>query len=258
MKCLNINGAMAIFNPDFLFSQPWLIFVAMFQVWMIVDAIRRSEWVWAVFLFIFPGLTGVLYFFLVYRSAAPLATQGFELPGAQSRHRIKELQSQIHLLDKAHHHLELADVYFRKGDFKKAEASYRASIERDAEDKDARAHLGQCLLRLGRPEEARALLEQVCREDQRHDYGYTLMAYAESLMALKQTDAAIAVWKQVLQEHSYARARVQLAELYILTGKNDLAQNDLREVLNDDVHAPAFQRRRDRVWIRRAKRLKRG
>ena len=42
----------------------------------------------------------MLYFFLVYR-AAPSATQGFELPGANDRRRIKQLQAQIHHLDKA-------------------------------------------------------------------------------------------------------------------------------------------------------------
>jgi hypothetical protein len=29
----------------------------------------------------------------------------------------------------------------------------------------------------------------------------------------------------------------------------------LREVIADDIHAPTFQRRRDRVWVRRAKSL---
>jgi len=29
----------------------------------------------------------------------------------------------------------------------------------------------------------------------------------------------------------------------------------VREVIADDAHAPAFQRKRDRVWVRRAKAL---
>ncbi len=69
------------------------------------------------------------------------------------------------------------------------------------------------------------------------------------------TDAALAVWRQVLENHSYARARVQLAELYLTTNQPDLAQAQLREVLSDDAHAPAFQRKRDRVWLRKAKKL---
>ena len=83
------------------------------------------------------------------------------------------------------------------------------------------------------------------------------MALAETYAALKETEKAIAVWKQVLDQHSYARARYQIAELYVATGKRDLAGRQLEELLADDIHAPAFQRRRDRVWVRRAKRLRR-
>jgi len=35
------------------------------------------------------------------------------------------------------------------------------------------------------------------------------------------------------------------------------ARAELQDVLADDPHAPAFQRRRDRVWVRRAKGLMR-
>ena len=81
------------------------------------------------------------------------------------------------------------------------------------------------------------------------------MALAETLTALGEIDAAIVLWKQVLDDHSYARARVQLADLYARKKQADLARAELQEVLTDDVHAPAFQRKRERVWVRRAKRL---
>ena len=60
------------------------IVVGIFWLWMLVDAIRRGEWLWVVFMVIFSGLTAVFYFFLVYRATAS-ATQGFELPGASRR-----------------------------------------------------------------------------------------------------------------------------------------------------------------------------
>lgn len=221
---------------------------------MFIDAIRRREWFWALFIWLFPIVNSALYFFLVYRGA-PSATRGFELPGAHDRRRIKQLQAQIHHLDKAHHHLQLADIYFQHGKLEKAEASYRASLERDGQDPDARAHFGQCLLRQKRPADARPLLEGVVKENPKHDYGYTLMALAETYTALGEKDAALRIWKQVTENHSYPRAKVQLAELYIANGQSELARTELQDVVSDDVHAPAFQRRRDRVWIRRAKRL---
>jgi tetratricopeptide (TPR) repeat protein len=234
-------------------SLPGLLLLT-FQVWMFVDALRRGEYLWAVFIFLFPVLNAVLYYFCVYRGA-PSVTRGFELPGAHSRRRIKELEAQIHHLDKAHHHSQLGDLYFQRGKLEKAEQCYRAALERDPGDLDTRAHLGQCLLRQKKPAEARPLMAQVCTEDPKHDYGHSLMALAETQGALGELENAVATWQRVLQKHSYARARVQLAELYQATREPERAAAELHEVLADDAHAPAFQRKRDHIWVRRAKAL---
>jgi hypothetical protein len=243
-------------SVDYWLSNPWWGLVSLFQLWMLVDAIRRREWIWAFFILVGWGISALFYYFAVYREA-PSATRGFELPGAFDRRRIKQLQAQIHYLDKAHHYSQLGDLYFQQGKLEKAEGCYRSALERDAEDIDTRAHLGQCLLRQKRPAEARPLLEGVVAENPKHDYGYSQMALAETLTALGESDAALALWQQVTDSHSYPRAKVQLAELYLARNQPDLARGEVREVLADDAHGPAFQRKRDRVWVRRAKGLMR-
>src|SRR5215472_16869432 len=201
-------------NCDYWLRSPWVIIMSLFQLWMLIDAIRRREWIWALFIFIGFGISALFYYLAVYR-AAPSATRGFELPGAHDRRRIKELQAQIHHLDKPHHYSQLGDIYFQQGKLEKAENCYRAAMQRDAQDIDTRAHLGQCLLRENKPAEARPLLEGVIAENPKHDYGYTMMALAETLKALGDTEGALATWKQVTENHSYPRAKVQLAELYL-------------------------------------------
>jgi hypothetical protein len=248
-----------LLNIDFLIHHIWLLVVVAFEVWMLVDAVRRQEWLWAVFIvigfFFGLGITAVFYFFFVYRAAAPSATHGFELPGAQSRKRIKELQAQIHHIGNAYHHFQLGDVYFQRGNLVEAEKCYRAALQRDATDIDTRAHLGQCLVRLNRPAEARPFLESVMHEKPDHDYGHTMMALAETLTALGETDNALQYWQHITQNHSYPRAKVQLAELYLAKNQPELARAEVKDVVSDDQHAPAFQRKRDRVWVRRAKNL---
>src|SRR3989449_181168 len=222
---------------EYWLTNPWLPLVSLFSLWMLIDAIRRREWIWALFIFVGFGFSAVFYYFAVYR-AAPSATRGFELPGSWDRRRIKELQAQIYHLDKAHHHSQLGDIYFQHGKLQPAEACYRAALERDPQDIDTRAHLGQCLLRQKRPAEARPLLEGVVAENPKHEYGYSLMALAENLTALGETDAALNIWKQVTENHSYPRAKVQLAELYLARNQADLARSEVQEVLADDAHAP--------------------
>lgn len=248
------DAAMAeVYHAQSWFYLGGAALLGLFNLWMIVDAIRRREWVWLIILVIFPGISTLWYFFYIFRDSP--ATRGFELPGAHNRRRIKELQAQIYHLDKAHHHSKLGDVYFQQGKLQLAEACYRAALERDVQDLDTRAHLGQCLLRQKRAAEAKPLLQGVLRENPKHDYNHTAMAYAETLTALGETGDALKSWQYVVANNSYPRAKVQLAELYLATGQADLARAELKDVLAEDPHAPVFQRRRDRIWVNRARSL---
>ena len=232
----------------------FVIVVFSFTAWMFVHALRNGDYLWAAFIFFFSGFSALLYFFMVYRASGagnPMA--GFELPGAADRRQIKRLQADIHHLDKPHHHLQLADIYFSQGKLDQAEASYRAAYERDPKDDDIRAHLGNCLVRRGKPQEALPLLESVCAQNPKHDYGYTLMTLAETQAATGRIDQALATWRQVLSLYGYPRARVQYANLLIQKKEYAEAREHLEEVINDAPYATQFQRKREAVWFNRAK-----
>jgi hypothetical protein len=251
-----MSGVFNLLDPN-AWRNPIVLLGAAFTLWMIIDAIRQQEYLWAVIMFFFPLISPILYFFFVYlgrpSSRSPSATAGFELPGTFNRNRIKELQGQIHHLDKAHHHAELGDIYFQQGKLKEAEQCYRNAIERDSSDPDFQAHLGQCILRQDRPEEALPLLEKIISENPKHDYGHTMMAYAETLTQLGQKDAALLAWQRVLENNSYARARVQLARLHLERGEHDLAKKELTDFLADEAYGASFQKKLDKPWVRQAK-----
>jgi hypothetical protein len=224
-----------------------------FTAWMFMSAIRNGDYLWAVFIFFFSGLSALLYFFLVYRASGggnPMA--GFELPGAADRRQIKRLQADIHHLDKPHLHLQLADIYFSQGKLDQAEESYRAAYERDPKDEDIRAHLGNCLARRDKAQEALPLLEGVFAQNPKHDYGYTAMTLAETQAATGQIDQALATWRQVLSLYGYPRARVQFAELLVKKKEYAEARKSLEEVINDAPYVTKFQRKREAVWFKRA------
>jgi FimV-like protein len=241
-------------DPIQAFKNPVFLVLFLFNTWMFIDAIRQREYMWAAFIFVFPVINAILYYFWIYRASRPLNAPTFELPGAGQRRRIKELQAQIHHLDKAHHHSQLADIYFAQGKLADAEKEYLLSLERDSEDVDTIAHYGQCLLRLGRPNEAKPVLEKVVKDNPQHEYGNSLMMYAETLGALGEKDAAIQAWRQVLEHHGYARAKVNLAKLLIERGDKEGARRELQEVIADAGHGPAFQRKREKGWAKEAAR----
>jgi hypothetical protein len=250
-----MRGLLDILSNPALLANPVFLLIAAFQIWMLIDAARRGEWIWFAFMFIFPLINPILYYFLVYRASQPINAPTFELPGSATRRRIKELEDQIHHLDKAHHHAQLADIYFSQGKLKQAETEYLAALERDAEDIDTRAHYGQCLLRLNRAQEALPILAKVIQENAQHEYGQSMMMYAETLSALGQKDAALAAWRKVLEHHTYSQARVQFAELLSEKGDMENARRELNEVIADAGHGPAFQRKRERAWVNKAKSL---
>ena len=132
-----------------LLANPFSLAITVFQIWMFIHAVRNREWIWAVLIFVGWGLTSFWYYLMVYRSSVS-SVSGFELPGAQSRKRIRELQAQIHHIGNALHYFQLGDVYFQKGQFAEAEKCYREALQREPNDIDVRAHLGQCLVRLKR------------------------------------------------------------------------------------------------------------
>jgi len=223
-----------------------------FAGWGLVSAFRFRAWIWIPIQLALPVVGACLYFFFhLHRHA----DSGFELPGAADKQRLGRVLEDLARLDKAHLHAQKGDIYHAMGKLDAALAAYRAAYERDARDLDIRAHLGATLVRLGQAAEARPLLEGVVAEKPRHDHGHTMMALAEAQAALGETEAAIATWKQVLAGNSYGRARVQLAELYVAKGETAAARALLEKVLEDDASSPDFHRKREAVWVARARKL---
>ena len=82
-----------------------------------------------------------------------------------------------------------------------------------------------------------------------------MMALAETFAALGESERALSLWKQVTENHAYPRARVQYAEMLIARNELEAARGVLTDIIEDDPHAPAHQRKRDRVWTRKARSL---
>lgn len=225
-------------------------------IWMFIDAIKREQWLWVVFLILFPPLNTVLYFLLVYLRSGGGAV--FSFPGSADRRRIRELEQKILHLDNAHHYHELADLFFKQRKYSEAEKNYRAALDRAPDDEDTEAHLGRTLLALRRPAEARGYLENVCLGNPKHDYGDTLIALGECLTQLGERESAIGIWERAIEHHSFAQPRVRLAETLAESGASGGRARALQlveGVLNEEALTPEFQRRQELEWIHRARKL---
>lgn len=243
-------------NLSALWSNPLMLIFWLFALWMLVDAFRQEQWMWVLFIIIFPLINAPLYYFLVYRQHG--GGISFSIPGSADRKRIKELEQQIHHLDKAHHYFELADILYRQGDYAEAEKNYVASLERESDDIDARAHLGHCLMAQKRYGEAKDRFEDVCMEDPKHEYGRSLIALGECMTELGELDSAIDIWEQAITQNSYAQPRIRLAEALLRDGaeeKKIRARQLVEDVLREETLTPEFQRKQEAEWVNRARKL---
>ena len=240
-----------------LLRNPLGLLFLVFALWMVVGAIQREEWLWLFFIVLFPIINAPLYYFFSYRHRGGGGAGTLFLGGAE-RKRVQELKQQIHHLDKAHMHLELADIYLRQQKFNLAEEHYQASLEREPEDMDAKAHYGRCLMYLKRFGEARSFLEDVCMADPKHDYGASLIALGECEIELGQKDTAMSLFERAMENNSYAQPRVRLAELYLESEdqeKRDRARQLVEDVLREETLTPAYQQKQEAEWTRRARKL---
>ena len=46
-------------DPAAFLTNPVVLIILAFQIWMFVDALRREEWLWAAFIFLFPLINAI-------------------------------------------------------------------------------------------------------------------------------------------------------------------------------------------------------
>ena len=78
---LRIVGMLGLIHDLMQLSleNPLLLIGAAFQLWMMVDALRREEWIWAACILFFSVFSAVFYYFMVYRTQAS-ASGGWRSP----------------------------------------------------------------------------------------------------------------------------------------------------------------------------------
>jgi hypothetical protein len=222
-----------------------------FSALMSFDAYRRQpDHYWAWIVLIFPPFSAITYFVLFL---LPRLWGHRSISQGWYTHRdIRELQREIHQLDKAYHHSRLADVYRKHGRWSDARKSYEAALQRDPESFEAKARLGYALLELNEPQNALPYLEDSLAKDEGYDYGDLLLQTARCHKRLGNLDRARELYAKVTSKYSYAQARLEYAELLDFLGEEEEALKLLEKIVSDAKFAPAIQKRRDRTAVSQA------
>jgi hypothetical protein len=213
---------------------------------------KRPETFW-LFIIIFLGAPGALAYFLVegidYRSV------NRSLHGPSRRRRIHELQALIRDNPSAGNYEELGELLLTERRYAEARAAFDAALAQRTDSIDPFYRRGMAEFELGDYAAAIADLERVVKEQPKYDYSRARCVLAQSLARAGRTAEAETAFDTLVASTTSAEATVSAAEFYAERGRTREARELAETLLARRATMPAYQKRRDRVFLRRATKL---
>ena len=224
--------------------------IGAFQVWMLVDSIRRrSSFIWKLLIFLIP-LAAIIYFFVFKLPELTGRRPAASRPSGPTLEELSELARQTPSeLNK----LTYADRLAELSRFPEAIGRYRDVLRLNRDSKEALHGLARALLSLGRPREAVEELATLMElEPEFRDYTAAL-DYAEALWQSGQQEDTIGLLTGLVSVTKRINHRLALAHYSKERGDSITARNELDLALSEFASLPESQRKREQRWADRAR-----
>jgi hypothetical protein len=231
----------------FLFF-PWGIIL---QAVAIVHFIRRRPdgyWLWIIIFF--GGLGALIYFAAEVIPDAGLLRQSFKV--FPRRKRIRELESAIYDNPSAGNYEELADLYLEEGHYARARQCYDKAISVRTDSPDPFYRRGIAEIKLGDFAAAVADLEQVVAKDSAYDFHLAAALLAHAYANTGQPEKAEALFREVTKISTASETYYNYATFLAAQKRTDEARQWAQRILDKKPNMPAYLRRRERPWFRKA------
>jgi hypothetical protein len=168
------------------------------------------------------------------------------------RRRIHELEAAIRDNPSAGNYEELGLLYLDDGDFAKARACYDRSIAQRTDSVDPFYRRGVAEVELGDFAAAVPDLERAIESDPSYDFhrgvGLLAHAYAET----GQAEKAGKLFEQATKISTSSETYYNYALFLHAQGRGDEAREWAQKILDKRATMPGYQKRRERVWFRKA------
>jgi hypothetical protein len=221
------------------------------QAVAIVHFIRRRPDTYWIFIILFLGWIGALVYIVaeVIPDAGLLRTSFQAFP---RRRRIREIETAILDNPSAGNYEELGLLYLDDGDFAKARGCYDRSISQRSDSVDPFYRRGVAEVELGDFAAAVPDIERAVAADPNYDFhravGLLAHAYAQTGQAAK----AEALFQQATKISTSSETYYNYATFLHAQGRTEEARQWAQKILDQRRAMPGYQRRRERVWFRKA------
>jgi hypothetical protein len=228
---------------------PWGLLL---QAAAVLHFIRRRPDTYWLYIIVFLGPIGAVVYLLI--EAVPdagLLGQSFRV--FPRRKRINALEIAILDNPSAGNYEELGDLYMDDGRLQRAREAYDKAIAARSTTLDCFYRRGICALELGDVAAALPDLERVMREDPDHDFLRAAGLLARAYALTGEKEKAETLFRRATATSTLSETYLNYADLLAGEGRNAEAREWAGKVLSKQATMPAYLRRRERPWFRRAR-----
>jgi hypothetical protein len=221
------------------------------QAVAIVHFIRRRPDTYWIFVILFLGWVGALIYIVaeVIPDAGLLRTSFQAFP---RRRRIRELEGAILDNPSAGNYEELGLLYLDNRDFSKARGCYDRSISQRSDSVDPFYRRGVAEVELGDFAAAVPDIERAVAADPNYDFHRAVGLLAHAYAETGRTEKADALFRQATKTSTSSETYYNYAAFLQKQGRTDEARQWAQKILDQRRAMPSYQRRRERVWFRKA------
>jgi len=232
---------------------PWGVIL---QVIAIVHFVRRRPenfWIWIIF---FGGAISATAYILV-EMLPDLGLMRHSMKGFSRRSRIRRLRLMVIENPSAGNYEELGDLLLEEKKYREARDCFDHALGQRTDHIDPFYRRGIAAFELGDAAAALPDLERTVKTDPKYDYSRARLFYARALAALGRTDEATAVFQTLVESSGTTEALCFAAEHFAQHGRKEDARALVDRISARKRTMPAYQKRRERPWLRRASALSR-
>lgn len=228
----------------------------LFQILAIVHWAKRGRdrfWIWII---IIGGPVGALAYFVV-EGLPDWADMKRSFTGPARRRRIAMLRAMIRDNPSAGNYEQLGELLVQQRSWREARDAFDRAIGARGDLLDSFYWRGVAAFELGDDAAAIEDFRYVVAREPKYDYSRARCLLARALARSGQTAEAMAEFDRLVETSSACESAVMAAEFYAANGKPRQAYELVDTILARRPTMPAYQRRRDRKWLRMARKIAR-
>jgi hypothetical protein len=214
---------------------------------------RDRFWIWII---IFGGVVGALAYFVV-EGLPDWDELKRSFTGPARRRRIAMLRAMILDNPSAGNYEQLGELLVQQKKWAEARDAYDKAIAARSDSLDSFYWRGVSAFESGDDEAALRDLQFVIKTQPKYDYCRAQTVLARALARSGRTAEAMSAFERLTEITTSAESLVSAAEFFAANGREGEARELVEAILARRATMPAYQKRRDRAFLRRAAKLAR-